>query len=254
MSAIQKHREKDMATKKAIPDGLAFKYFDLQITLLEPQLGTVPKNPEIYKKFIENLKPEDQQDDESKTVEARENQGWTGFHRDEYGVFIYDYMLKGFLKNAGNIIKEQMGVKALKSKIVNFVFVKPRRVHFDMTNAMKNEELVAYLGTGEATVRVGENGLAILERPLRAETMQGPRVTLVASDVVGSGATLKAVLKVLDGPISEKILRNIVDYGQLQGLGQWRSAGWGSFDATIEKCDEDRIKDYESLYVAAAAD
>ncbi|MCH6583076.1 MAG: hypothetical protein IH808_08665 [Proteobacteria bacterium] len=240
--------------KKPVPDGLEFKYYDFQITLQEPQLGTVPKNPEVYQMFIESLKPEDQQDEEHKTVESREGRGWTGFHRDENGPFVYNYMIKGFLKAAGLVLREHIGIAALKSKVTNYVFVKPRRMHFDMTNAMQDQELLAYVGTGEATAKLGENGLVVLERPIQVQTAQGPRVSVIRSDVIGSGAALRCVLQVLKGPITEKVLKNLIDYGVLQGLGQWRSAGWGAFDASFEECDASKIDEYNPKYVATAAD
>lgn len=37
---------------------------EVTIELMEPMLGTVPKNPEIYAMFIESKKPEDIQDGE----------------------------------------------------------------------------------------------------------------------------------------------------------------------------------------------
>ena len=239
---------------KPVPEGLEFKYYDFQITLQEPQLGTVPKDPKVYQQFIESLKPEDQQDEEHKTVESREERGWTGFHRDENGPFVYNYMIKGFLKASALVLLKHIGITGLKSKVTNYVFVKPRRMHFDMTNAMKDQELLAYIGTGEATARLGENGLVVIERPLQAQTARGPRVSVVRSDVIGSGATLRCVLQVLKGPITEKVLKNLIDYGVLQGLGQWRSAGWGAFDASFVECDESKIQNYDPKYIATAAD
>lgn len=194
---------------------ITFEEREVKIRLIEPMLGTVAKDPEVYKSFIESKKPEGIKGDESSTVDERllneadeaEKKGWTGFHVDEKGLFIYDYMIKGFLKNAGNILKGQLDVTALKSKISNQVFVSPRKIHLGIKDP---------------------NG--VLERPLRAQTPQGPRVSLVRSDTVGAGTEITFTMKWIKGNnISEKLLKTVLSYGELQGLGQWRNAGYGAF-------------------------
>ena len=90
---------------------IEFEKIDVTIRLIEPMLGTVAKDPKVYKRFIESKKPVEVKGDESSTVdqtnvEDLELRGWTGFHKDEKGLFIYDYVVKGFLKNAGNILKD----------------------------------------------------------------------------------------------------------------------------------------------------
>lgn len=256
--------------KKALPDGIEESYYELKISLLEPMLGTVPKDTSIYGDWVLAKREEGQKDlpesekdkdDETLTVDtvgAEERKGWTGFHWDQGGPFIYNYMVKGFLKNAAKVLRQQSGISALQSKVTNFVYVRPRRVHFDMADAMQAEELVSYIGTGEATAKIGPNGLACLERPLRAETMRGPRVSLARSDVIGGGTVIRCVVKLLKNPeITEKVLRYLLQYGENQGLGQWRNADWGSFEYELEKCDKSRIKeleDVETIAVATAAD
>ena len=99
------------------------------LTLVEPMLGTVPKDREIYATYIASKAPDGAADDEVETVtEDLEAKGWTGFHSDDNGLFVYDYLVKGFLKEAGNTLKEQLSVKALRSKLDQFVFVAPRPV------------------------------------------------------------------------------------------------------------------------------
>lgn len=199
----------------------------VKIRLTEPMLGTVTKDPELYKTYIESKKPEDIQEDESKTVEKIEEKGWTGFHVDDTGLFIYDYMIKGFLKNAGNILKGQVagkgakgkgeketrGMKNLRSKIDNQLFVFPRRIHFGKTQPD-----------------------GILERPLRAMTMRGPRVTLARSDMVNAGIELDFTINWLKGgDISAKLIKSLLEYGQLCGLGQFRNGSYGRFEVVSAK-------------------
>lgn len=230
-----KKTAKAAKTKKGVPDELSVRKFDLTITLLEPMLGTSPLDPKIYQGYVESKKPKDQEEDESATIRDMEEKGMTGFHRNGNGPFIYDYMVKGFLKNAGNRMKEQIGITALLSKVVNFVFVKPRRIAIDMSNAESAEVTAKALGTGSKDATIGDMGLVFLERSIQCQTPQGPRVALGSSEVLPIGTVLKCRLSLLAGPISEKVLRLILDYGEYQGLGQWRTARWGSFEYKMKE-------------------
>ena len=73
----------------------------------------------------------------------------------------------GFLKESGNTLKDQLGIRNLRSKIDQYIYILPRRIHF----AKKPD--------------------GVLERPLRAMTMQGPRVALTRSDMVKAGTRLE---------------------------------------------------------------
>lgn len=180
----------------------------VEIELIEPMLGTVPKDPEVYKTYIESKKPEEVSEDESKTVEKTEAKGWTGFHADEGGLFIYDYMIKGFLKSAGNNLKDTVKVKNLRSKLNEFLFVKPRRIHL-----------------GGQTEPDG-----VLERPLRAQTMQGPRVTLARSDYINAGMKLKFEIHwIAKSPVTFKMIETLFAYGEYKGIGQFRNGSYGQF-------------------------
>lgn len=188
---------------------------DLKLVLTEPQLGTVPKDPSVYATYIADKTTEAKKAEEVETVpedvDKTEARGWTGFHSDEKGLFIYDYMILGFLKNSGNVLKDQLAIKNLRSKIDSYVFCFPRRIHFkrDGKNILKPDD--------------------VIERPLRAQTMQGPRVTLVRSDCVFAGAMLEFQLQVLDGPVSVKKIKEMLEYGKMKGLGQFRNGSYGRF-------------------------
>ena len=182
---------------------------DVEVTFITPMLGTVPKDPEIYKTFIESKKPASNNgEDEYMTVEKTEEKGWTGFRSDKQGLFIYEYMVKGFLKNAGNVLKDTVKVKALKSKIDNFVFIAPRKI---------------YLGQSEAD--------GVEERPIRAMTAQGPRVSVVRSDYISEGKTIQFSITLLNHKeVTWDLIADLLRYGTLMGLGQFRNGGYGRFE------------------------
>ena len=182
--------------------------FSVRIGLITEMLGTVCKDPKIYQTYIESKKPEEKTDEaEYLTVEKIEEKGWTGFHMDDQGLFIYEYMIKGFLKHAGNTFKEQLKIKALRSKIDDYVFISPRKI---------------YLGK-----KIPDG---VIERPLRAMTMQGPRISLARSDYVNAGLELTFEIILLDHKeIKPDIIKELLKYGELSGLGQFRNGGYGRF-------------------------
>lgn len=180
----------------------------IKIKLITEMLGTVTKDPEVYKTYIESKKPKEIEEDESLSVEKIEEKGWTGFHADERGLFVYDYLVKGFLKNAANVLKDSIGIKNFRSKLNDYVFVTPRKI---------------YLGKAQPD--------GVIERPLRAMTMQGPRVTLARSDYINAGTEIEAEIALLPHKeISEETIKKLFEYGKLQGLGQFRNGGYGRFE------------------------
>ena len=192
----------------------------IKLILTEDQLGTIPKSKEIFKNYItekarDQKSPEELlqlQIEEVATVEELEEKGWTGFHTDEQGLFIYEYMIKGFLKEAGNTMKEIVGVKNIKSKLNNLVFVAPRKMYFK-----RNGD---YIKAADG----------VFERSLRVDTPMGPRVALARSEFVNAGAELEIEVTIVPNKeITWKRLLQIFEYGSLKGLGQFRNGGFGRF-------------------------
>ena len=141
--------------------------------------------------------------------------GYTVFPRDEHGLFLWDYQIKGYIKEAANTLKDHPAIKIsnFRSKVDNFLFVRPRRV-----------PLLQADGTRWI------DAPKILERPLRAMTMQGPRVSLAKSDMLPAGTYLEFDIAILnDNLISKKVLDALFSYGEFKGLGQWRNGGYGAF-------------------------
>jgi hypothetical protein len=178
------------------------------IRLITEMLGTVPKDRELYASYIESKRPAGDDVEADTVPENLEEKGWTGFHTDENGLFVYDYFIKGFFKNAGNVLKDSLKTKALRSKLSDFFFVSPRKI---------------YLGKQKPD--------GMLERPLRAQTAQGPRVSLARSDYMAAGTEITFDIKLLGHKeISVETIKTLLAYGELQGLGQFRNGGYGRFE------------------------
>lgn len=184
------------------------------LTMTEPILGAVPKDPEVYRTYIASkAPPEVNADGEVATVpiEEVEQKGWTGFHQDAKGLFLYDYAIKGFLKASAIALSGQTDIKNSRSKVDTLVFIFPRRVHI-----LKDGKPV------KAPDRV-------VERPLRAQTAQGPRVALARSDCVEAGCQLKFEVHVVGNKkdISLRLVKELFEFAKYEGLGQFRSGSYG---------------------------
>lgn len=173
--------------------------------------------------------------EEVDAIKEMEERGWTGFHEDAEGPFLFDYALKGYLSEAARMIRERGETKQIQDKVKRFLFVKPRRVR------LPKPEKVEDFGDRPMLI-VTDKGI-VCERPLRAQTAQGPRVTVVRSDVILAGAVIDFRLVLLaekggGNSITKTILTDVLSYGQFCGLGQWRSGGWGRFELReLEEAD-----------------
>lgn len=204
------------------------KEIKVKITTTEGLLGTSPANKEVYSTYIAANAPDSKTIEEEIAefgVDAVTEKGTTIFPRMEDGTpFLYDYQIKGFFKDAcGGLariggkgedgkkraVNESGKLKAYKKLIDTLIFPEPRKIpiRFD-----------------------GEVGYC--ERPLRAMTMQGERVSLAKSEEIPAGAVIEFTVKLLDESLLPALIEWL-DYGALRGLGQWRNSGKGRFTYEI---------------------
>lgn len=189
----------------------------IKIILTEEMLGTKAANPDVFADFIASKHPSGTpQKDELDSAEHREEAGTTVFHKQNGQIGIWDYQIKGFFKDACGAMnrfdKEFRGglekLSAYKSKIDGCVFVTPRFIPIELPKDGK---------------------VGICERPLRAETAQGPRVSVCRSETVPPGSVIVCEVQIL----SKELIPYVeawLGYGKLRGLGQWRNSGKGRFE------------------------
>ena len=195
--------------------------YKVRLTLTEPILGATPKDPDVYQTHVQSKAADlgdEKAAEEMETIEHVEEKGWTGFHMLDGGPILYDYVIKGFMKDACGMLRrvtgsKSAGIRAYKKVIDGLVFVYPRRIPLVMPDG--------------ATMDV-------LERPLRAQTAQGERVALARSDTCPPGTTLEFTIEILGG-VSKALLEEWLNYGKRRGLGQWRNASFGRFEWEIVK-------------------
>ena len=208
----------------------------VRLTLLTEELGSWPANPEIFKGFIaENAPTEEQRKAEIEMVkktaaalslEERVEKMSTIFPRCERdGKLVLcakTYQIKGFLKEAIGVLVDLGEVTTVtkwsyKRAIDSFVFVQ------------LEDENIPFMRDGRVITE--NNGWC--ERSLRVDTMQGSRVCLARSEVINVGATLEFGVEVLKSTnpkakvLTVDDIKKALDYGFYKALGQWRSSGKG---------------------------
>ena len=186
----------------------------VRLTFDEPLLGTSPANSEIYREFIGSKAPDAASvEDEvaSLGADAVAEKGMTVFPRLEDGTpFLWDYQIKGFFKDACGVLRKVPGkrsakIKAYKKEIDGLIFPQPRKIPLALSGPIRE-----------------------CQRPLRAQTAQGERVSLAMSEEVPEGSAVEFDVVCLDDGQADNV-REWLDYGALRGIGQWRNSGKGRF-------------------------
>lgn len=206
----------------------------LKLTGTARMLGSITSDKDVYTNYLIGKTKTDEElrqarediknlpDDKAEEFVEKQT---TCFYRDveDGGLVLKAYQVKGFLKEAAKALKGQLQLAAHVSKIDNLVFITPTDIRL-------------YDKNGNRIMQPD----GILERPLRGETAQGPRVSLAKSEYINEGWTAEIRVRILDNEKTAKskkldadMLMTMFEYGEFKGLLQWRNAGNGSF--TVER-------------------
>lgn len=213
-------KKKDDVIDVSVMTEIKSLFFDLDITFIGPVLGSQPGKDtpasDYLKEKVKEKRPDLKLEDETGTLPEELEKGTTGFHRINGKPGFLNYQVKGMLKEAGDVLNGLFGFKALRKKIDNCMFVTPRQIPIN-----------------------GKLAPHALERPLRAETMKGPRTSLARSEMIEAGASIKCTIEIIETPrvkLTEDVLRKLLDYSTRKGLGQWRNSGiYGQFQYKLSK-------------------
>lgn len=190
------------------------KEMKIKLVLTEEALGMMPNNKEIHETYIASKAPDAPKIEEEVAavgVEEVVEKTMTVFPRLEDGTpFFWDYQIRGMFKDDIGMLRKVKSYKcskltAYKKVVDGLVFIKERKIPIHCSGP------------------IGD-----CQRPLRAETMQGPRVALAHSESVPEGSWLEFTVVLLDDSL-EDIIEECLDYGVLRGIGQWRNSGKGRF-------------------------
>lgn len=193
-----------------------------ELTGTTPLLGSSPASPNIRTQFIASKAPSpaDIEEEEERYVPEIDDKGLTVFLRDpKTGALMFiDYQIRGFFKAAIKNLNKQNGIKQSRAKVDRYLFVGPR--------------VIKIMKDGEPVLEEDE----VLERPLRAMTMKGERVTLAGSEEIYDPWTIRIELTLIpnEGSKTSRALtwqdvEDALDFGQLMGIGQFYNGGYGRF-------------------------
>ena len=190
------------------------KEMKVKLCLLDEALGMMPADKELHETYIASKAPDAPSIDEEVAavgVDEVVERSMTVFPRLDDGTpFFWDYQIRGFFKDAIGMLRRVKTTKCSKltsyKKVVDgLLFVAERKIPINVNG------------------RMGD-----CQRPLRAETAQGPRVAIAHSETVPEGSTCTFTIQMLDDSL-EPVVRECLDYGVLRGLAQWRNSGKGRF-------------------------
>lgn len=198
----------------------------VKLTFQEPLLGTLPGSEDLYMDYIATKVPEDERtkiEDEVAAlgVDAVAEKKMTVFPKLPDGSpFVYDYQVRGFFKGSCGALRKvskarSAKLKAYKKEVDQLIFVYPRKIPIQLSGDMD-----------------------VISRPLRAATPQGDRVAIAASESAPAGSSIALQIICFDDN-DMKIVREWLEYGMFNGLGQWRNSGMGRF--TWEEVPESEI-------------
>ena len=186
----------------------------VRLTFIDDILGGNPGDEDIYRSYVGSKAPDaDSLADEVAHlgVEGVVDKGKTVFMKMADGTpFLKGYHLRGFFKAACAALRpiegsESSGLKAYKKEIDTRIFIKEDKIPF-MDWGMMDE----------------------CQRPLRASTPQGERVSIAISECVAAGAQVEfTILCLVDEDV--EYVKEWLDYGRFNGIGQWRNSGKGRF-------------------------
>lgn len=223
------------------------------IRFINDILGSAPANKQFYEKYlvsklIKEIEKVEKKLDRVKDEREREillekkadlesqladlpdieeagDEKLTVFYRAKYEEFdvpvIRAHQVLGFFKEAANNFKDILKIKNARDKISKYVRVMPYNLYIYDTE-ISPENLV-------------DDVDGIVERPLKAMTMQGPRVSIAKSEVIKSNGDKLIQLEVWlykNKEISWEVLETLMEeYGRVNGISQWRNSGYyGAFE------------------------
>ena len=186
----------------------------VRLTLTEEALGMMPTDKEIHETYIAGNAPDAPSIEEEIAaigVDGVVEKQKTIFPKLEDGTpFFWDYQIRGFFKDAIGMLRRVKSMKCAK-----------------LTSYKKVVDRLLFINERKIPIHVA-GPLGDCQRPLRADTLQGPRVALAHSETVPEGSTCEFTINLLDDSLLG-VVKECLDYGKLRGLAQWRNSGKGRF-------------------------
>ena len=190
----------------------------VRLTFTEEVLGMGNSDPNIHEEFIASKAPDAPSREEEVAalgVDEVIEKGKTIFPKEDGKAFVWDYQIKGMFKDACGMLRyisdsKSKKVTSYKKKIDGLIFINERKIFYKDADGNDITEFDS------------------CQRPLRAQTMQGERVTLANSETIPEGSYIEFTIRTKDESLMPAI-KEWLDYGIDRGFGQWRNSGKGKF-------------------------
>jgi hypothetical protein len=221
----------------------------VELTFIEKMLATSPTDPATYEQYIigkaeekgikvdkkdelKTLKNKSQEEEEEQEEEKIPEERTMVFHREDDGKpFIYSYMIKGHYKTACEALRKVSGTES--EKIKSYTKAIDIRIFINSSNVAPMPAPYRSIFPMHIPLILPKNGIVeFLARPMKGQTMRGPRITILKSEFVPIGTKIGFVIKTLDDKLRDAI-EEWLEYGAEYGLGAWRNAGFGKFEYKI---------------------
>lgn len=193
----------------------------VKLTTIDEMLGSQPNDKEIHRTYIASKSPDATTIEEEVAaigIDAVDEKGTTVFPRDKDGnLVVYNYQIKGFFKSACSALRKVPKTKSSKCKAYKKLIDLNIFVYADESDVSNRMVPINYDGE-----------IGTCQRTLRAQTIQGERISLASSEMIGAGATIEFDVVCLNKD-DEELVKEWLDYGRYNGLGQWRNSGKGAF-------------------------
>lgn len=193
-----------------------YQAYDVEIEMCDKLLGGKPKTEELIKNWLETRGRVDTLKKEVAEIDAveEEKKAWTGFKKDERGLYIDSYQIKGVVKEVIKVLKLAQKNRGLGTLVKSGFFVYPAHIHLKNWDKSKSHpDLIKQKVDGH------------IEEAIQVGGPQGYRSIIKRHDYV-KNALLNFEIKFFNtGMLSEKILRLIFEAAQEVGLGTNRHEG-----------------------------
>ena len=225
-------------------------------------LATTPNNPNLVEEYIaKEASKEAREEEVAKMTEMMNNPDYdelfeksmTIFYRDASGCpTLEDHTWKGYMKEKCKFIRQFSTRTSVEQDVYDGLFElhegkiteqdvldeliasgykPPKKAEKPLSAGIKNfkQRIDGAVMIYPHWVKIHTNDdIDVYQRPLRADTPQGPRVALSASEAIQHGSWCRINIKV---NIDENLdtVREWLNYGYAHGTGQWRNSGCGRF-------------------------
>jgi hypothetical protein len=213
-----------MTTTNEWDSSSLYDRYRVTLRLRDKICGGMPKNPDLIRSWVEAGTEHSDERTEAQTKEAIEalvdattEKSWNGFPGDDTGgLFIWSRQIKALFKECASMLRVTVEKRGSKQIFQH---------GFEIKGAVKDDRV--YLG------RKDPHGYD--EGPIHVQTAQGPRTALKRVDyVLAPELTFEVWVLATHAAetrhVGETELRQMLLFGQENGLGADRSQGRGKFD------------------------